>query len=293
MDTTDDETMMPSAAPAVPAFGTGDDDSLVAVLGRVRAQAEARNAEWAARRAEENAQWEAAKLAPPPAPEWAAPKAPPADEAERRKRIAALDRLCDERGIPASDDIREVVLMDAPKHTAAWDAVLEALAWRLAGKRKPVFRLLAGERGAGKTCALAWHVARYDTSGAMFVRALTISSTPRNGWSENEEKWRRWLNTPVLAIDELGRGMDKLPSDEARLAASQPIRMLLLERFEEGRATIAAGNPTTTEFWKWFGDDALADRFKLQRARGLDWRVIITDPSLRAAEAAALTEKAS
>jgi len=155
--------------------------------------------------------------------------------AERRRRTA-LRTAANLLGVPEEEDLRAVALDDAAPETPAMRAVREALAWRGTQRRGCVL-VVGGERGAGKSAALAHAVIRCESS-ALFVPAVTIGATPRNGYSENAHAWDRWLSVSVLAVDDVGTE----GGDPEALAA------LLWQRYDAGRATVVSTNLSRDDF---------------------------------------------
>jgi DNA replication protein DnaC len=155
--------------------------------------------------------------------------------AERRRRTS-LRTTANLLGVPEDEDLRAVALDDAAPETPAMRAVREALAWRGTQRRGCVL-VVGGERGAGKSAALAHALVRCESS-ALFVPAVTIGATPRNGYSENAHAWDRWLSVSVLAVDDVGTE----GGDPEALAA------LLWQRYDAGRATLASTNLARSEF---------------------------------------------
>ena len=149
--------------------------------------------------------------------------------ADRRRRTA-LRTTANLLGVPEDEDLRTVALDDAAPETPAIVAVRKALAWRGAARRGLVC-VVGGERGTGKSAALAHAVIRCESS-ALFVAATTVGATPRNGYSENTHAWERWLSVSVLALDDVGTE----GGDPEAMAA------LLWQRYDAGRATLVSTN---------------------------------------------------
>ena len=162
----------------------------------------------------------------------------PEREEELRQRLALADRrrrtalrtTANLLGVPEDEDLRTVALDDAAPETPAIVAVRKALAWRGAARRGLVC-VVGGERGTGKSAALAHAVIRCESS-ALFVAATTVGATPRNGYSENTHAWERWLSVSVLALDDVGTE----GGDPEAMAA------LLWQRYDAGRATLVSTN---------------------------------------------------
>lgn len=210
-------------------------------------------------------------------------------EREERQRAAALLNALDDRHIPGEVSIREIALTDRPHKTDALRAFREALRWRMQRSRPGVgcaglVRVVAGPPGTGKSCGLAWVVARHPES-ALYATAAQIGATPRNGWSANEEAWQGWLSVDLLGIDEAG----------CEKGDPGPIAFLLAERFNAGRATFVTCNLSRKDFHARYPDERLADRMlngqgDAGAATGLPWFVNVAGKSLRnPAERAALT----
>ena len=155
--------------------------------------------------------------------------------ADRRRRTA-LRTTANLLGVPEDEDLRAVALDDAAPETPAMRAVREALAWR-GTQRRGLVCVVGGERGTGKSAALAHAVIRCEAS-ALFVAAVTVGATPRNGYSENAHAWDRWLSVSVLAVDDVGTE----GGDPEALAA------LLWQRYDAGKATLASTNLARVDF---------------------------------------------
>ena len=108
----------------------------------------------------------------------------PEREEELRQRLALADRrrrtalrtTANLLGVPEDEDLRTVALDDAAPETPAIVAVRKALAWRGAARRGLVC-VVGGERGTGKSAALAHAVIRCEAS-ALFVAATTVGAQP-------------------------------------------------------------------------------------------------------------------
>ena len=155
--------------------------------------------------------------------------------ADRRRRTA-LRTTADLLGVPEDEDLRAVALDDAAPETPALRALRAALTWRGTSRRGLVL-VVGGQRGSGKSAALAHVVLRVESS-ALYVPATTIGATPRNGYSENTHAWERWLSVGVLAVDDVGTE----GGDPEALAA------LLWQRYDAGRATLVTTNVSRTDF---------------------------------------------
>ena len=174
----------------------------------------------------------------------------PEREEELRQRLALADRrrrtalrtTANLLGVPEDEDLRAVALDDSAPETPALVAVRRALAWRGTSRRGLVC-VVGGERGTGKSAALAHAVIRCESS-ALYVAATTVGATPRNGYSENAHAWERWLSVSVLALDDVGTE----GGDPESLAA------LLWQRYDAGRATLVSTNLAR----EVFGDRYLA-----------------------------------
>jgi len=210
------------------------------------------------------------------------------DEFERRRRAGLLERRADEAGVPRQASLRRVAICEGLVETDAMRAVAEALSWR-SGRgsefgTQEMTRVVAGRPGTGKSAACARAVVRHPASSA-YVTAVEIAATPRNAFSVNEERWLRWLDVDLLALDDAGtEGGDP-----------GVIRTLLVQRHDAGRATFVTTNAAKGEFVKRYFDGRLADRLKGgQESEGLEWFVSVEGSSLRDPSAlAALARKSN
>ncbi len=210
--------------------------------------------------------------------------------ADRRRRTA-LRTTANLLGVPEDEDLRTVALDDAAPETPALVAVRKALAWRGTARRGLVC-VVGGERGTGKSAALAHAVIRCESS-ALFVAATTVGATPRNGFSENTHAWERWLSVSVLALDDVGTE----GGDPEAMAA------LLWQRYDAGRATLVSTNLHREAFAdRYLGGEIgkrVADRLINAQGRaivgpdgrrhgpgpgGLGWFVAVPAGSLRRVE---------
>lgn len=219
-----------------------------------------------------------------------------AELAVRRRR--GLRVTAASLGVPEDEDLREVVLDDDAPETSALAAVRAALAWR-GDSRRGLVLVLGGERGVGKSAAMAHALVRYDGS-ALWVPAADVGATPRNGFSENAHAWERWLGVQLLALDDLGTEQ----ADPELLAG------LLWQRYDRGRATIVSTNLTRGAVAARYlaGDIGrrLADRLINAQGRavtgpdgkrrigtgGTPWYVALAGASLRSVEAREALQKA-
>lgn len=193
-----------------------------------------------------------------------------------RRAVATLAR---ERCLPDADELRRVAQSPHPTTTPALEAVQAVAAWR-GGRRLGVVRVLAGPPGTGKSCAAAW-ACLWDSPGrprdvsALFVHAAEMGRTPRNNYSEHLAAWRRWTEMPLLVIDDLGLEGS---------AAADAIGLLLLERYDASRVTLATANLTAEAFGaRYLSGDVgprLADRLVRGQAT-LPWYVAVEGESLR------------
>lgn len=250
-------------------------EPLASIIQRASTAAQAAfDAKLAAERAEEEARraWEAS-------PEG---QAALAMERERRRadRIEKLTVRADEAGVPEELWVRQIALDDRPAESAALHAFREAIAWRealsSARGRRSVIRYVAGPSGLGKSCAMAWCVTHHPRRG-VFVSASKVAMTPRNAFSTNEAKWEHWLSVDLLCVDEVG--LEESGSDQ--------IVFLLVERYNQGLATLAAGNLSRKAFGERYYDERLAGRLRDgQQSDDADpqtfpWYVAVDGESLR------------
>ncbi len=146
------------------------------------------------------------------------------------RRLRGLRVACGSVGVPEDDDLREVVLDDDAPATQAITAVRSALAWR-GDSRRGLVVVLSGERGVGKSAAMGHALVRYEGS-ALWVGAVDVGAQPRNGHSESNHLWERWLGVQLLALDDLGTEQ----ADPETLAG------LLWQRYDRGRITLVSTN---------------------------------------------------
>jgi hypothetical protein len=196
--------------------------------------------------------------------------------AERRRSLLDIAKA---RGVKGDEDILRVVVMDEPEPRIPMLAMRAMMEYARGGEfgRRGCIVLLGWVTDAGKSCAGAWHVARVprgqtgDVAGACYVLASEITTTAR-GWGANDDKWRLWLHTPLLFIDEVGRGPAK----------PDVMADLLMSRRYAGLATGVAGNVLhrrnqrdMANFEELLGlDAAFFRRLDEQRQRGLEWEIV-------------------
>lgn len=171
-------------------------------------------------------------------------------EAARRAQAArALASLAEARDVPGDDDLRAVALADEPPETPALAAFRAAVEWRR-GRRCGCVAVVGGPRGTGKSCALAWVVVRSEVT-ALFLQAPEVTACPRNGFSESEARWQRWLSVPLLGLDDLG----------TETGDPEAITALLWQRYDRGLRTLVTTNLGRD------GDEGVAGRY-LRRPHG-------------------------
>jgi hypothetical protein len=197
-------------------------------------------------------------------------------EAEQRR--LALLAACTARGVPGHPDVRAVVLDEAPRPTAALQALDAALAWRAANRRPgvgapPVTLVLAGPPGNGKTTAGARLVARWPGT-ARRVLARAVGSLADNDWSENREAREVLARVGCLFVDEAGL------EESARAGAR--VAVLLAERHDNAAVTVVATNLDAADFTARYlsegaaASDRLISRLSREQNRdgaagGLPW----------------------
>lgn len=161
-------------------------------------------------------------------------------QSARRERLDRLQR----RGVPKRlwDSLLE------PKET---DALRVAREW--ASKRSPLFLVLAGGIGVGKTFAAAAAVAESD--GGRFVKAIEIARAGQF----NEEFWDKVHYAGLLAIDDLGTE----PLDEKGWALAG-LHALFDRRYDDARPTVITTNLPLDAFMARYGTDGgrLRDRLR-------------------------------
>ncbi len=210
-----------------------------------------------------------------------------AEEAQRQqeREREALRRRATLMGIPIEADLRSIVddndaPVSAPMRTVR--NILNLQAARGCG----LLLVLGGPTGVGKTAAACHALARHN-AGGRFVRAHTIGSTPRTGFSEVNAVWDQWESTPFLLIDDAGTEQTHF----------NLIAELLRNRFDEGRITVVSTNLDRGAFEARYLFDEygrLADRFINAQGRsigdaigegGIDWYAGFDGASLRSVEA--------
>lgn len=217
--------------------------------------------------------------------------------AEQERAAAAARRtllsLAREREIPEEEDLREIALADAPPQTLALATFHAAVEWR-GGRRRGCVVVAGGDRGTGKSCAMA-HVLLRSEASALYVQAPDIAATPRNGFSEHLHRWDRWLSVPVLGLDDLGT-----ESGEPEVIAG-----LLWQRYDRGLLTFCTTNLARSALIaRYFAGEIgkrLVDRLLNAQGRrvgremgpgGLAWYVAVRGESLRNRAARAALEGA-
>jgi hypothetical protein len=196
----------------------------------------------------------------------------------------ALVSLAQRFELPDDPELTEVILSDAPRETAALAAFREVFEIRAREpKRRPMARVLSGPPGTGKTLAMAWAVLhqRHDLplrqmvdalAPALFVTASTVAATPRNGFSTNADAWKRWVEIPVLAVDDAGR-----ERGDAGLLVE-----LFEERWAGTRITLVSTNVDKADWYQRYPSSRLADRWhRDQHARGIAWFMPVVGASMR------------
>lgn len=208
--------------------------------------------------------------------------------ADRARAARALASLAEARDVPGDDDLRAVALADDPPETAALGAFRAAVEWRR-GRRCGCVAVVGGPRGTGKSCALAWVLLRSEAS-ALYLQSPEVTATPRNGFSENELRWQRWLTVPLLGLDDLGT-----EAGDPELVAA-----LLWQRYDRGLRTLATTNLTRAAVAERYlrGEIGarLADRLVYAQGNavagavgpgGLPWYAAVAGASLRSSAARA------
>ena len=183
-------------------------------------------------------------------------------KADKEKQRTLLDRATS-RGVPLGEPIRRVVISTNPVATPALLALRKALMGRTSGV--PLIVLLAGSVGVGKTSALARVVALHALSAA-YVRASDYCSAAGN--------WRR------ESIEQLAKSVDLLAIDELGAEGSpRAIVELLVQRFDEGKATILAGNLDSDVVGERYYDRAIDSR--VTREQRTPWLIEVAGEDLR------------
>lgn len=198
---------------------------------------------------------------------------------ERAAGARALRSLARDRDVPEDEDLRAVALDEAPPETAALVAFRAAHDWRR-GRRCGCVAIVGGPRGTGKSCALAWVILRSEAS-ALYLQAPEVTACPRNGFSENEHRWQRWLTVPLLGLDDLGT-----EAGDPELVAA-----LLWQRYDRGLRTLVTTNldrnAVAARYLRGETGARLADRLFNAQGRaggegGLPWYTAVAGASLRA-----------
>ena len=196
------------------------------------------------------------------------------------------------RGVPRNQDIRDVVIMETPYQSPALAEVRRAFAFwvkhaldakarsgkELQAGTRPFYRIIASHKGAGKTSALAWVIARTRAS-AFYVRAGALVDASRRQHSRDRELIARCQAAQILCVDEFGRfGPDE----------DSVVRAYQWDAWEDGRGFILCTNLATD------GHEGVADRLcddmfmeRLERQKtqwGLPWDVTLPGGSIRTGE---------
>ena len=174
--------------------------------------------------------------------------------AERAERLRALDVM----GVPRSAQLREVALEASPRRTLALEALVLSLQWR-GQRRVGQVTVLGGPPGGGKSCAAARMLLHRR---GLWLAAQEVALVPQNGYSENSERWRRWVEASTLVLDDLG----------TERADPEDIADLLCRRFNDGLWTIATTNLSKDAFGDRYlrcgAGMRLADRLRGQAEEG-------------------------
>lgn len=185
-----------------------------------------------------------------------------AAEAERRsaERREDRQRRADLAGVPRLAELRDAILVDRPRSTPALLAAHVAWTWR-AAREVGQTTIFGGPPGTGKSCACAYLAVR--VRGSLWVPASALDLTPRSGFSECAEWWRRIESVSLLVLDDLG--CERVDAD---LVSS-----LLVTRHDRALWTVASTNlderGVAARYLAGPSGDRLADRLRGQKARGL------------------------
>ena len=178
-------------------------------------------------------------------------------EAEREH--AERESLAAKRNVPGNPAVRAVAIARSPVNTPALEAIRTVLSWRHGGPEpRSLGFVLIGPPGNGKTSAISWAVTWHHRP-ALYALARAIGATPNNGWSENLLALKRWASVDLLAIDELGH--EESPEACARVAA------LLAQRYDDGKATLCAGNLSADQFADRYGNERIVSRLRNEQFR--------------------------
>lgn len=202
-------------------------------------------------------------------------------DAIARRSLTSMARRVE---LPEHPDLLDVALADAPRETAALVAAREVFEWlERQPRRRPVARIISGPAGTGKTAGVAWAVLHQRPRAtlrrqltacapALFVAASAVTSTPRNGFSTNVEAWARWIETPVLVVDDAGTE----PGDPSLLVS------LFVERWTRPSVTLVTTNLDRVAWWRRYASSRLGDRWvREQRAHDFEWCATVEGASLR------------
>jgi DNA replication protein DnaC len=194
-------------------------------------------------------------------------------ESERLSRLASLEKRMNDLNIPRDDKIRGPLRRGL---TATEPVQMLNLAVQRRQERREktgiaLTMLLAGEKGAGKTCAMAGLVIQHTGGGTYFLDSRECPMRPLFG-DANLDWWDKLYAVDLLVIDELGQ----------EGTSRDALKLLIGRRHDNGRVTICAGNVSATEFAERYGAPSFADRLAAQqRDYGFPWFVPLAGPSMR------------
>jgi hypothetical protein len=190
----------------------------------------------------------------------AQPKAPVVDKALRAERLRVA-------AIPLEEHIRRHVIGDTLEHTPALAAVRPVVTASSSGFSLSATVGLLGERGRGKTVAIADAIAML---GGRYVKIGRAAQLMKRARVADEKEWEAMLVARVLGVDELGAELER-DSVDSILALHE----LVDERQSNGRITLLASNLDQHELERRYDArtfDRLRSQWKVVELEGTSYR---------------------
>lgn len=168
--------------------------------------------------------------------------------AERKSRALMLETWARDNGIPG--DYIQLLFHDAKFRldSTAMAAVTDS-SWRL--------QVLSGGTGSGKTTAACWWISECEAGEALFVRGVKLARWERY----NMDRMDELLLPKKLVIDDLGREFADVNGNLLAI-----LEEVIIDRFEEGRATLITTNLNKAEFIERY-KERIASRLCSERGR--------------------------